>query len=263
MADAKPFHWEYQPEPVAREVFRVEGGQPLSGDRADQRRQERRAQAAGRRDPDRRALPVHQRPRDRGRAGHGRDAARPRRRRRSPGRQRLRGRLGRRRVAVRPARGGRPDARQLHAARAAPDPVRAGHHQQPGRRPDRPAAGRPPRRGDARARRLDRVPQRLLLRDRRPGGCAAARSASRSCRSWAPRTRCSRRPSPRATRSSGRPPRSPRSTTSSRSSRRWAPRSSGPSPTPSRSRVASACAAPSTGSSPTGSRPARSSSPPR
>ena len=28
-------------------------------------------------------------------------------------------------------------------------PVRAGHHQQPRRRPDRPAAGRPPRRGDA------------------------------------------------------------------------------------------------------------------
>src|SRR6186997_1842916 len=31
MADAKPFHWEYTPEPVQREVFRVEGGQPLSG----------------------------------------------------------------------------------------------------------------------------------------------------------------------------------------------------------------------------------------
>ena len=31
MADAKPFHWEYHPEPVAREVFRVEGGRPLSG----------------------------------------------------------------------------------------------------------------------------------------------------------------------------------------------------------------------------------------
>src|SRR4051795_7584444 len=31
MADAKPFHWEYNPEPVAREVFRVEGGRPLSG----------------------------------------------------------------------------------------------------------------------------------------------------------------------------------------------------------------------------------------
>lgn len=31
MADAKPFHWEYRPEPVAPEVFRVEGGRPLSG----------------------------------------------------------------------------------------------------------------------------------------------------------------------------------------------------------------------------------------
>ena len=31
MADAKPFHWEYVPEPVQRELFRVEGGHPLSG----------------------------------------------------------------------------------------------------------------------------------------------------------------------------------------------------------------------------------------
>jgi len=31
MADAKPFHWEYVPEPVAREVFRIEGGRPLHG----------------------------------------------------------------------------------------------------------------------------------------------------------------------------------------------------------------------------------------
>jgi UDP-N-acetylglucosamine 1-carboxyvinyltransferase len=31
MADARPFHWEYQPEPVAREVFRIEGGHPLAG----------------------------------------------------------------------------------------------------------------------------------------------------------------------------------------------------------------------------------------
>jgi UDP-N-acetylglucosamine 1-carboxyvinyltransferase len=31
MADARPFYWEYHPEPVAPEVFRVEGGQPLSG----------------------------------------------------------------------------------------------------------------------------------------------------------------------------------------------------------------------------------------
>ena len=31
MADARPFHWEYHPEPVARELFRVEGGRPLHG----------------------------------------------------------------------------------------------------------------------------------------------------------------------------------------------------------------------------------------
>jgi UDP-N-acetylglucosamine 1-carboxyvinyltransferase len=31
MADARPFNWEFHPEPVVREVFRVEGGRPLSG----------------------------------------------------------------------------------------------------------------------------------------------------------------------------------------------------------------------------------------
>jgi UDP-N-acetylglucosamine 1-carboxyvinyltransferase len=31
MADARPFHWEFNPEPVAREVFRIEGGVPLRG----------------------------------------------------------------------------------------------------------------------------------------------------------------------------------------------------------------------------------------
>ena len=31
MADARPFHWEFTPEPVAREVFRIEGGRPLTG----------------------------------------------------------------------------------------------------------------------------------------------------------------------------------------------------------------------------------------
>src|SRR5512140_3080739 len=31
MADARPFHWEYTPEPVAHEVFRIEGGRPLQG----------------------------------------------------------------------------------------------------------------------------------------------------------------------------------------------------------------------------------------
>jgi UDP-N-acetylglucosamine 1-carboxyvinyltransferase len=31
MADARPFHWEYNPEPVAREVLRIEGGRRLEG----------------------------------------------------------------------------------------------------------------------------------------------------------------------------------------------------------------------------------------
>jgi UDP-N-acetylglucosamine 1-carboxyvinyltransferase len=31
MADARPFHWEFQPPPVPREIFRVEGGRPLAG----------------------------------------------------------------------------------------------------------------------------------------------------------------------------------------------------------------------------------------
>jgi UDP-N-acetylglucosamine 1-carboxyvinyltransferase len=31
MADARPFHWEFHPEPVVPEVFRVEGGRPLNG----------------------------------------------------------------------------------------------------------------------------------------------------------------------------------------------------------------------------------------
>src|SRR5260221_6151655 len=31
MADPPPFQWEYRPEPVAREVFRIEGGRPLNG----------------------------------------------------------------------------------------------------------------------------------------------------------------------------------------------------------------------------------------
>src|SRR5512142_1552903 len=31
MADARPFYWEYKPEPVGREVFRIEGGRRLGG----------------------------------------------------------------------------------------------------------------------------------------------------------------------------------------------------------------------------------------
>ena len=32
MADARPFHWEYTPDPVTREVFRIDGGVPLRGE---------------------------------------------------------------------------------------------------------------------------------------------------------------------------------------------------------------------------------------
>ena len=31
MADARPFHWEYQAPPIQREAFRIAGGRPLSG----------------------------------------------------------------------------------------------------------------------------------------------------------------------------------------------------------------------------------------
>ena len=31
MADARPFHWEYEPPPVPHQAFRVEGGRPLAG----------------------------------------------------------------------------------------------------------------------------------------------------------------------------------------------------------------------------------------
>jgi len=32
MADARPFHWEFTPDPVTREVFRIDGGVPLHGE---------------------------------------------------------------------------------------------------------------------------------------------------------------------------------------------------------------------------------------
>ena len=131
-----------------------------------QRRQERRSQDAGRGHPDRRALPDHERARDRGRAGHGADAHRDRRRGRPSRGQRLRGRRRRCRVAVRAARGRCQDARLVHAPRPFAGALRSRDHQQPGRRSDRSATGQPARRSDARTRCPDRVPQRLLLRHR-------------------------------------------------------------------------------------------------
>ena len=175
VADAQPFHWEYRPG--ARHAGDLpRRGRPAAGrHRADQRREERGPQAARGGDPDRRALPAHQRPRDRGRPRHGRDAARPRRRRRPPGADNVyEVAAGDVEWLFVPLEAAAKMRAELHPPRPAPGPVRAGHHQQPGRRPDRPPAGRPARRGDARPRRLDRVPQRLLLRDR-PGSSARRR----------------------------------------------------------------------------------------
>ena len=262
MADARPFHWEYRPEPVAREVFRVEGGRPLNGTVRDQRRQERRAQADGRRDPDRRALPLHERPRDRGRARHGRDAARPRRRRRPPGA----------RTSTRSPSGDvdwlfvpLEAAAKMRASFILLGPLLARFGRVIISNPGGDRIGRRPVNLHVDAMRAlgAEIDYRYGYYFAQAPGRLRGAEVTLPVRdaSWAPRTRCSPRRSPRATRSSGRRPRSPRSTTSSRSSRRWAPRSSGPTPTRSRSRAGAGCAAPSTRSCPTGSRPARSSSP--
>ena len=61
------------------------------------------------------------------------------------------------------------------------------------------------------------------------------RSSSRSCRSWAPRTRCSPRSWPTAGRRSARPPQEPEVDDLIAFLQRWAPRSSGPRRTRSRS----------------------------
>ena len=63
MADARPFHWEYQEPPVQRRGVPGHGRPAAARSRPDQRQQERGAQAAGRGDADRRALPLHQRAR--------------------------------------------------------------------------------------------------------------------------------------------------------------------------------------------------------
>ena len=63
MAEARPFHWEYQAPPVPRETIRIEGGRPLRGEVRHQRLQERGPQAARGGHADRRALPLHERAR--------------------------------------------------------------------------------------------------------------------------------------------------------------------------------------------------------
>ena len=209
-----PFHWEYAPEPVAREVFRVEGGRPLAGTVADQRREERRAQAARRGDADRRALPVHERARDRGRAGHGRDA-----RATSASSS-----TTRRRTSTRSPSGDvewlfvpLEAAAKMRASFMLLGPLLARFGRVIISNPGGDRIGRRP--VDLHVDAMRALGAEIDYRNgyyfaTAPGPAARrARSASRSCRSWAPRTRCWRRPWPRATRSSGRPPRSRRSTT--------------------------------------------------
>src|SRR6267143_450465 len=101
MADAPPFHWEFTPEAVTREVFRIEGGVPLHGE----------VPISGSKNAALKMFAAATLTGDRGRPGHGRDPPRPRRRRRPPGTERLRDRIGRRGVAVRAARGRGQDAR--------------------------------------------------------------------------------------------------------------------------------------------------------
>ncbi len=164
VADARPFHWEFTPEPVAREVFRIEGGRPLHGTVAvsGSKNAALKLLAAATLTGERcRFTNVPEIEDVRVMADTLRD-------------------LGV--VVDHPA----PNVYEVasgdvdwlfvpleaaakmraivHPPRPAPDPLRPGDHQQPRRRPDRPPAGQPPRRRDARAGGRDRVPQRLLLR---------------------------------------------------------------------------------------------------
>ena len=193
----------------------------------------------------------------------GRDAARPRRRRRPPGRQRLRGRLGRRRVAVRAARGGGPDARQLHPARAAARRGSGGSSSA-----TRAATGSGGGRSTSTSRRCATLGASIEYRNGYYFATAPGRLRGGEVRFPFVSVMGTENAMLAATLAEGHTVIRPAAQEPEVDDlidvpeARWAPRSSGPTPTRSRSRAASACAAPSTGSSPTGSRPARSSSPP-
>ena len=58
MADARPFHWEYVPEPPPPEAFRIEGGRPLQGTVTVAGAKNAALKLLAAADPDRRALPV-------------------------------------------------------------------------------------------------------------------------------------------------------------------------------------------------------------
>ena len=118
MADARPFHWEYEEPPVQREAIRIEGGRPLRGEVpvSGSKNAALKLLAAATLTGERcrftnvpEIADVHvmvEVLRDLGVVVD------------HPGAEHLRGLRGRRRLAVRAARGGRQDARQLHPARA-------------------------------------------------------------------------------------------------------------------------------------------------
>ena len=72
MADARPFHWEFTPEVPPPEAFRIEGGRPLRGTVHVSGAKNAALKLLAAATPDRRALPVRERARDRGRPRHGR-----------------------------------------------------------------------------------------------------------------------------------------------------------------------------------------------
>ena len=140
---------------------------PAARPRAHQRRQERRPQAAGRGDPDRRALPVHQRARDRGRrASWSRRCATWASSSTTPAPNTYEVAAGDVDWLFVPLEAAAKMRASFILLGPAPGALRPGHHQQPRRRPHRPAAGQPPCGRDARPGRGHRLPQRLLLRAR-------------------------------------------------------------------------------------------------
>ena len=213
MADARPFHWEYHPEPVAREVFRVEGGRPLNGTVA----------ISGAKNAALKLLAAATLTGERCRFTNVPEIEDVR-----VMAETLRD-LGV--VVDHPA----PNvyeiasgdvewlfvpleaAAKMRASFILLGPLLARFGRVIISNPGGDRIGRRP--VDLHVDAMRALGAEIEYRNgyyfaTAPGPAARRpRSASRSCRSWAPRTRCWRRPWPRATRSSGRPPRSRRSTT--------------------------------------------------
>ena len=182
MADARPFHWEYVPEPVTREVFRVEGGRPLSGSVA----------ISGAKNAALKMLAAATLTGERCRITNVPEIEDVRVMAQTlielgvvvdhPEENVYEVAAGDVEWQFVPLEA----AAKMRASFMLLGPLLARFgrvdHQQPGRRPDRAAAGEPARRRDARARRGDRLPERLLLRHGAGSAARRRRSASRSCR---------------------------------------------------------------------------------